>query len=76
MSNIAKFEILQNVPHIGDIAYIQRGVFYEILGLADELPEWFGDFKEHPAHAWCVASFLKYEFEKTYAGWMIERIEY
>ncbi|MGB9718222.1 MAG: hypothetical protein ACPL4E_07280, partial [Thermoproteota archaeon] len=48
----------------------------KVVGLADKLPGWFGDFREHAAHAWCIASFLKYEFGKVYVDWEIEKVEY
>ncbi|MBO3753675.1 MAG: hypothetical protein FGF53_02155, partial [Candidatus Brockarchaeota archaeon] len=76
LSSVVKFEVIPDVKCLGDIAYIKGDAFNEVVGLANELPERFEDFREHPAHAWCVASFLKYEFEKAYSGWTVETIEY
>ncbi|MEM3390650.1 MAG: hypothetical protein QW491_14775, partial [Thermoproteota archaeon] len=71
VSSIVKFEVLPDVKYLGDIACIQAET-YKIIGLSKELPKYFD---ERASHAWFVASFLKYEFEKVYAGWEIEKME-
>jgi hypothetical protein len=72
----ARFGLLLNVKYLGDIAYIGKGDHGEVISLSEVLPKNFGEFKKSPGHAWFIANFLKYEFEKIYGGWEVNEVEY
>ncbi|MEM3660168.1 MAG: hypothetical protein QXU11_07115, partial [Thermoproteota archaeon] len=81
ISNVIRFEILSDVPCLGDIALVQYakdGETYNMVGgLTKELPETFTGIRSRAtSHAWLIANYLKYELDKGYTeGWRIDDVE-
>ncbi len=81
INDVIRFEILANVPCLGDMALIQYtkdGETYNMVGgLTKELPETFTGIRSRAtSHAWLIANYLKYELDKGYTeGWRVDDVE-